>query len=152
MNKLLILLIAISSFSTFSGVLSSKKGLGQIEFSVDVENNIIHIDSGSSLLKSKSIYYRSIDPKESSIELLGFTNKMNGCEDCGPEWGLYPILAALDLVSLPVKGIVKLVKNKQFKQDYLTLIMVVNSPATIVVSKNRFRRIVKLLKHKEVVK
>lgn len=152
MNKLLLLLIAISSFSTFSGVLSSKKGLGQIEFSVDVENNIIHIDSGSSLLKSKSIYYRSIDPKESSIELLGFTNKMNGCEDCGPEWGLYPILAALDLVSLPVKGIVKLVKNKQFKQDYLTLIMVVNSPATIVVSKNRFRRIVKLLKHKEVVK
>ncbi|MCT4640991.1 MAG: hypothetical protein N4A33_01760 [Bacteriovoracaceae bacterium] len=174
MRKLLIGLLALGSLSSFAGSISNKRTTETITNDViretitfdviaetqelEIKSNTPKLDSGFIRLEALSdrqyyesyladfqgrvydeIYFDYQTEYQTSAILLAYLT---------PIYNI-PMIGALaaDIVVLPFKVSIGVIKTLNFKKDYKILKKAINSDEDVVVGNKRFKRIIKLLKN-----
>lgn len=156
MKKLLLgLIFTTMTASAMAGVIQNKKTAETIELILDRTSRQVEVYSLAKNLENLPIELVSIDQKKSNIRLFGgthhFFTEMIGGEEMFvfflPPAIIGPIVyATYDILAMPIKAPLKIMKNLKYKKDYKIIMKAVFSTDYKMVSDKRFRRIEATLK------
>lgn len=157
MKKLVTTLaLTLMTSTLFAGVLQSKQTGETIEFRLNKQTQTLQIISLTPLVKNKTIHLTKIEKADYvDIRLFAGTQAIGDWYEDSDGFAMLPwifsagtIPAAMvlyDVIALPIKAPIKLIKQSNRKKDYAKLMKAISTDEVVFVSHERLERISGLL-------